>query len=454
VASEGGKIRKRRLSYAAQSMEAMRVVIASSDISGTVDDGWVTELSGNESAEFLMGSSRIGAADNEFSLSLLPFERRETSLTLWSEYRTPDQIRGWFSVRRADLEYRKRMAQRGSPAPTGNDRSLTEKEKQDRKSLYEAELALLLTPELSERARLMELKEFLNANPEAAALMPGMIARSENDDVNSRAILALQLSGTPASQGALCVILDDPQQRRMDRLRATAAFSFVDSPTDESVTVLKKASDGMDIEFSSTALLALGGSGYRVRETDPERYSPLADELLTRLAAAQARTVAATAGQGIGGQNKNTRDPLERTALLAIGNARDVAFVPQVAPYMTDGDPAFREAAAGVLRHMGGPEATKLLLERLDQDDSNRVRLAAAKSLAEQPLTETVLKYATDAVTRESDGAVATELARCLGRAAAKRDASARATLEQLWETSDNRDVLRVIRDVRRGRTP
>ena len=65
----------------------------------------------------------------------------------------------------------------------------------------------------------------------------------------------------------------------------------------------------------------------------------------------------------------------------------------------------------------------------------------------------TELNFVIGRLNREEDASVQTDLARYLGRAAA-RDSDAREALERLWSTSDNRDVLRIVRDVRRGRTP
>ncbi|MCL2010917.1 MAG: HEAT repeat domain-containing protein, partial [Synergistaceae bacterium] len=143
----------------------------------------------------------------------------------------------------------------------------------------------------------------------------------------------------------------------------------------------------------------------------------------------------------------------ERVALLAIGNARASSFLPQVTPYLRGNDPAYREVAAGTLQHMRGPEVTSLLTERLNADPDARVRRAAAKSLAEQPADLLTMNFVIGSIDREKDATVQTELARYLGRAAA-RDSNARAALERLWNTSDNRDALRIVRDVRRGRTP
>jgi len=432
-AGPGGTIRKRRLSYAAPRNEGnlfLRTSILSSDVRAEVDDGWLKNLYVYEKSEFYTdASSRMAAGENNVILELLPFSP-DKNASIWKETRTAAQIRSRFENERNAVATERRRRESMPVEPPEKKMEIP----------YDMELARRFVSELTtEHARLTELVTWLNANPEAAMRVPGLLLKIEDDALHNYIILALQQSGTPHAQSALCSILGDPQYGRMNRLRATAAFSFVKNPTEESIRELRKIADARvgDGEYANTAHLALGGSAFRVREADPQRYAPLAEDLKNRLSAAQA-------GKEPGG---------ERVALLAIGNARDAGFLPQVTPYLRGDDPSNREVASGTLQHMRGSEVARLLGERLESDPEVRVRRAAAKSLAEQPTDSQTVNFAIGRMAREEDGAVQTELARYLGRAAT-RDTNARAALENLWNTSDNRDVLRIVRDVRRGRTP
>ena len=431
-AVSNGAIQKRRLSYAPPRSDgsaiSIRTSILSSDIRAEVDDGWLVNLYAYEMSEFFTdASSRLGTGENNVTLELLPFTPDKDAL-IWRETRTPDQIIGWFNHERIVMAAEQQRRESKPVEPPESNMEV----------LYTMELALRLTPDLTtDHARLAELVAWLNANPDAALLAPGMMLKIEDDALHNYIILALQQSGTPHAQSALCSLLVEPQQSRMNRLRATAAFSFVRNPTEDSIRVLRATADSQEEEYANTALLALGGSAFRVREAESGRYAPLADDLRSRLLATQMKK-----------QPGN-----ERVALLAIGNARDSGFLPQVTPYLKGNDPAYREVAAGTLQHMRGPEVTSLLVERLNADPEVRVRRVAAKSLAEQPADPQTMNFVIGRIDRESDAVVQTELARYLGRAAA-RDSSARAALDRLWTTSDNRDLLRIVRDVRRGRTP
>jgi hypothetical protein len=432
--SPDGTIRKRRLSYAPQKNEgdtiSMRTAILSSDIRAEADDEWLKNLYANERSEFWSNSStRVAAGENRVTLELLPFSP-DINAQIWRETRTAAQIKGWYDHER-NVIAALRQKQESKPVKALDTSA-------GGLHVYDVELAMRFVPELTtEHARLAELVAWLNANPEAALRVPGLILKIDDDTMHNYIILALQQSGTPHAQNALCTLLSEPQYGRMNRLRATAAFSFVKNPTEDAIKVLRAVADGREDEYASTAHLALGGSAYRVREATPERFAPLADDLVKRLSDAQIK-------KEPGG---------ERVALLAIGNARDASFLPQVTPYLKGDDPAYREVAAGTLMHMRGPEVMRLLEERLNSDPEARVRRAAAKSLSEQPTDSQTVSFVIGRMDKEKDAAVQTDLVRYLGRSAL-RDTNARAALERLWAVSENRDVLRVIRDVRKGRTP
>ena len=432
--TQDGGIRKRRLSYGSEAdapnasnapKNPIRTSVRSSDILGVVDDGWIVRVKGYEENEFFAGGGRLATGKNIFSMALLPFEPEKSGASIWNDRRTAEQVRSWFVAMRGRMEAERKFA--GEPA----------RESRTPQNMR-AQLAARLVPDLvRNRGLFNELVAFLTENPEAAAMMPEMILGIRDDALNDRLILALQLCGTPAAQEALCSIMGDARHERLNRLRATASFSFVELPTAESIAALRRAADSAEAEYAGTALLAIGGSAAKLRDADPPRYAEVAKDLRTRLGSARE---SGTYGA-------------ERTALHAIGNAGDPAFLPEVEAYLKGEDASNRVVAAESMRHMRGAEVDRLLIERIESDTVADVRRAAAKSLAEQPSDPETVRRISGAIESEHDRAVETEMAVYLGRSAQKNP-EARATLERLWDTTDNRDVLRVIRDVRRGRTP
>ena len=148
---------------------------------------------------------------------------------------------------------------------------------------------------------------------------------------------------------------------------------------------------------------------------------------------------------------KESGDPGgERTALLAIGNMQDERMLADVTPYLYSDDPAMRRAAAGILAGMPGERTCAVIVSTLAAESDERVRQAAAKSLEDQPFDKDTVDYAIGAIGRENNPSVEAGLAAYLAKSA-KRSPEARQALERLWDVTPNREVLKIIRDLRKS---
>ena len=435
--NSGGAARKTRLAYSAPvgGETPLHASILSSDVTMSFDGAWITGAEGKERMDFRSPSGqRMGMAAVGVRMKEIPSPTDKTA-AIWRETRTAREIGSWFAARRnavSALERVEQSARERALADGGNEAG-----KITDKARIMIELANYLTLQMTAEPSLRnKFTEYLKANPEAAAIV-GEIMPNMDDSVAQYAVLALQSAGTPACQAALCAIMTGERQSRMNRLRATAAFSFVESPTPKSLDTLRSVTDNAaeDQERRSAALLALGGAAGNMKDEPElsEAYNRAVLDLRQRLGSAKA----------------SVEPGAERTALLAIGNMQDERMLDDVAPYLDADDPVMRRTAAGLLGGMPGDRTCAVIVKTLDAESDEKVRQAAAKSLEEQPFSKDTVDYAIRAIGIERDPSVEAGLAHYLAKSA-RHSAKARQTLEGLWETTPNREVLRVIRDMRR----
>jgi len=68
------------------------------------------------------------------------------------------------------------------------------------------------------------------------------------------------------------------------------------------------------------------------------------------------------------------------TVLRGIANSAFVGAIDAVRPYLVDPDPSVRLAAVQALRRMDSPDAQTLIAERLERDETSKVRVAALEA--------------------------------------------------------------------------
>lgn len=277
--------------------------------------------------------------------------------------------------------------------------------------------ALLATVPADELERLLEglessggasiacvhgIRDLLRAHPETAELVYAALAGGSVGDLPAAALVnSLQLAGTPEAQAALGSILEEARFGRMNRLRAAIALGGVEQPTAEALDSLWRTSalrqPGEATELADTALLALGALAPLARGTGAEPAGLVEARLVQRLAAAG--------------------NPDETGILLgALGNARNPALVPTVAPYLDDISAYVRCSAADALGNLPDPATEFLLSTRLRQETDPRVRTALASSLNRVPAPSLASLEAVHALVRqEEDDSTRLEMAKFVG---------------------------------------
>ena len=85
---------------------------------------------------------------------------------------------------------------------------------------------------------------------------------------------------------------------------------------------------------------------------------------------------------GSGSASWRGRKPIQRNALIALGNFRDAESVPDVAKVLCeDPRPVLRATAAWALGRIGTPEATEYLCGALSSEEDSDVRAAIGRAL-------------------------------------------------------------------------
>lgn len=250
------------------------------------------------------------------------------------------------------------------------------------------------------------LVRYLRARPEVTgAVLDRLDALRERQ--RAALFLALELAGTPESQGALRRALLDPRVARLDRLRAAAALADVPRPSAETVAALRAATADRDDEIAGAALRGAGVLAHRDPALRAEVRGLLAGEL------------------------RDARGDRLLDVLDGIGNSGDSELAAAAARLRKDQAPRVRAQAAEALRRMEPAVAARALVPWLAEEQDPRVRAAIARSLAESAAskpTEDAIAAAARHMPGEVDALARAALIQILGTAAGT-SALARAAL-------------------------
>jgi epoxyqueuosine reductase len=111
-------------------------------------------------------------------------------------------------------------------------------------------------------------------------------------------------------------------------------------------------------------------------QPDPEEVKPLLMPLLA-LTNRQYREK-----YGHNASSWRGRTPIQRNAIIALGNFREAAAVPQLSELMVhDPRPAIRESAAWALGRIGGASAEAALRQAAERETDERVRAAIGRAI-------------------------------------------------------------------------
>jgi HEAT repeat protein len=131
---------------------------------------------------------------------------------------------------------------------------------------------------------------------------------------------------------------------------------------------LALANAGDNSELADTAKMALGVIARNLASTDQARSDALMNSFITQL-------------------RSSTDARSQWKLLLILGNAGTPATYDAVNDYLASPDSKLRSTAINALRWQKDPRVPGQLLRALNEDEDERVRIAAAKTMAFRPKT-------------------------------------------------------------------
>jgi len=258
------------------------------------------------------------------------------------------------------------------------------------------------------------------------------IQKSELDKTHqSRAFLALELSGNREAQTALSHVIPNARFSKMNRMRAMIALQDVPNPQPEAVqTLFEQAStfgaSEKNNDVASTALLSLGTLSGKNKNTHPEYLEQTENALL--------------------GSLETEANPDNKALYLtALGNTKDPELSDAVSSYLEDPSDTVRSAAARTLGSIRTPENEISLHITLASEESSDVRLSILKALNkyDNPSKDTIDSLA-NTIHKESNNLLRKEMIKILGKQAQKNQ-DAKNALVELQDSESNDKNIKLI---------
>ncbi|NTX09862.1 HEAT repeat domain-containing protein [Myxococcus sp. CA056] len=270
---------------------------------------------------------------------------------------------------------------------------------------FEDILADLLALPTDEKARddartraLEQLRALLLLHPEEAARIPALLRSKDLSPLAASAMLgALSAASTPESLRALASATVDTALTTDVRMDAVSALGMADNPIREGVDTLRQLSRSEDPRLRGTATLALGNSALQMNDTDARGSEALVQELKNDYRAA-------------------TNAEQRALLLRSLGNTRAPGALESIADALRSDSVKVREAAMVALRGIPGPEADRLLLERLVNDPVSEVRRGAVFACGFRPLEPLLLPVLGQALREDMSDGVRSDIIQLLGQ--------------------------------------
>ncbi|NVJ20699.1 HEAT repeat domain-containing protein [Myxococcus sp. AM011] len=249
------------------------------------------------------------------------------------------------------------------------------------------------------RTRALEqLRALFLLRPEEAARIPALLREKGLSPLAASAMLgALSAASTPESLRALASATVDTALTTDVRMDAVSALGMADNPLREGVDTLRQLSRSEDPRLRGTATLAMGNAAMQLNDTDGRGSEALVQELKNDYRAA--------------------RDADQRALLLrSLGNTRAPGALESIMDALRSDSVKVREAAMVALRGIPGPEADRLLVERLANDSASEVRRAVVFACGFRPLEPLLLPMLGQALREDVSDGVRSDIVQLLGQ--------------------------------------
>lgn len=218
------------------------------------------------------------------------------------------------------------------------------------------------------RTRALEqLRALFLLDPAEALKVPGLLRSGLSPLAASPMLGALSAASTPQAIHALVEASGDSALRTDVRMDAVSALGSAGDPNREGVDALRMMARDADPKLRGTASLAFGNAAYQMSDTDARGAEALVRELRN--------------------DYRGASSPEQRSLLLrSLGNTRDASALDVITDALRSSSTQVRESALVALRAIPGPEADRLLSERLLTDTVSQVRRSAVFSCGFRPL--------------------------------------------------------------------
>ncbi|WP_241757796.1 HEAT repeat domain-containing protein [Myxococcus landrumensis] len=249
------------------------------------------------------------------------------------------------------------------------------------------------------RTRALEqLRALLTLRPEEAARIPALLRAKDLSPQAASAMLgALSAASTPESLRALASVTGDTALTTDVRMDAVSALGMAESPLREGVDTLRQLARSEDARLRGTATLAMGNAALHLNGADARGAEALVQELENDYRAA--------------------KDAEARALLLrSLGNTRAPAALDTIADALRSDSVRVREAAMVALRGIPGPDADRLLAERLVNDAVAEVRRGAVFACGFRPLEPLLLPVLGQALREDASDGVRSDIVHLLGQ--------------------------------------
>lgn len=219
------------------------------------------------------------------------------------------------------------------------------------------------------RKTVLELRKLLSAHPELIDQLPdSLLWGSLKDSTVSEFIKSLGIIGLPEAQEALVTIASDENFSNENRFRAIMSFAELQQPlSDDASNYLLSQLDNIsagsaNTEISSSAILVVGAIANNLQDSHPENAQGINNNIKKLLS-----------------ESENSEQ--ERILLTALGNSRLDENVSLLDSYCDSTNMGVKIAAINALGKYNNEEATKALVDAVENDQEDLVLMAILKGL-------------------------------------------------------------------------
>jgi HEAT repeat protein len=318
--------------------------------------GQLQELTGQETQKFIVANKEVGIDETTMSLKLqsvvtLP-NLQSLQADLQSQLKAPSIPLSYQpSEAEAEAQIQKRTLGTSTLESVLADldrAEATSNPQQDYTPLY------------------LKIKALISLQPNTSAIFGDRLSNTKPDSLSFQLITsALGAAGHSSAQSTLSKVILEHSTDTKAVLVLIPSLSSVESPTAETVTALDRLASNSDPEVSATARLALGTVAAKL---NPTQAKPIVDRFVQAL--------------------QTVKQPDEqRHLLLVLGNVGTAELLPVLEPFTQNQDAALRTAATSALRNIPNAHVDQILIQILQKDADDNVRLEASVALSSRDTT-------------------------------------------------------------------